>query len=148
MIDRQQIVDSARSMIGTPWRHLCRQPGVALDCAGLVICVGRQIGAMQKNFDFREYSRVPDGHSLISACDEYLINKTTNINQLQIGMIVVVKTEKDPQHVGIVGRHHSGELSIIHATNGNLRKKTCEQRLVFSNRFQFVAAYDFAGVEA
>ena len=38
MITREAFVAAVRGFIGTPYRHLGRLPGVALDCAGLVHC--------------------------------------------------------------------------------------------------------------
>lgn len=35
------IVEAARTLVGTPYRHQGRQPGQGLDCVGVVICVAR-----------------------------------------------------------------------------------------------------------
>ncbi|MBK8745664.1 MAG: peptidase P60, partial [Propionivibrio sp.] len=39
------ILAAARACIGTPFVHQGRIPGLALDCAGLVVAVAQAIGA-------------------------------------------------------------------------------------------------------
>lgn len=51
------IVASARSMLGTPFRHQGRVPGVGLDCVGLVIAVARELDL--SGYDVTGYSRLP-----------------------------------------------------------------------------------------
>jgi len=40
-----EILAAARACLGTPFLHQGRIPGVALDCAGLVVAVAQAIGA-------------------------------------------------------------------------------------------------------
>ena len=58
------VVAAARAHIGTPWQHQGRLRGVALDCAGLVIMVARDLGIVEPDFDIRGYGRAPDGTML------------------------------------------------------------------------------------
>lgn len=39
-----QVVETGRAMIGTPYHHLGRVPGVGLDCVGLYVCVAQKLG--------------------------------------------------------------------------------------------------------
>ncbi|MDT0635106.1 hypothetical protein [Spectribacter hydrogenoxidans] len=54
------IVTAALAWEGTPYRHLGRTRR-AIDCAGLIILVGREVGAFAPDFDVRNYPRDPSG---------------------------------------------------------------------------------------
>jgi cell wall-associated NlpC family hydrolase len=53
-----RVIDIARTHLGTPWRHLGRLPGVALDCVGEIYCTGREAGALIS--DVQNYGRCPN----------------------------------------------------------------------------------------
>lgn len=129
----------ARSYIGTPFHHQARVPGVGLDCVGLVICVGRELGVFDPIFDVPGYSRYPDGVMLMRNLQMHL----TQIEETDMapGDIVCVAFEKFPQHVGIVGDYLYGGLSIIHAASKH--GKVIETRLLFGSSMRFVAAFRF-----
>lgn len=40
----KEIVDVARTYIGTPWHHAARVKGVGIDCSGLLIMVSQDLG--------------------------------------------------------------------------------------------------------
>jgi hypothetical protein len=66
---------------------------------------------------------------------------------MQPGDVVVCRWGIQPQHLGIVGDHPSGGLSIIHAESRRAAK-VVEHRLVFGDSaMKFVAAYSLPGVE-
>lgn len=138
---RHQIVAAARHWLDTPWQHQQRMHGVAVDCAGLVICVARAIGAVAPDFDINGYSRNPDG-TLLAVLDEHLLPIPRE--QLQPGDVVVLSIVGEPQHLGIVGDYRHGGLSIIHASS--TAGRVIETRLMFAGNFQFRAAYRFPRV--
>src|SRR5882762_1230801 len=72
MVTRAQVVECARSYIGTPWHHQARVKGPqgGIDCAGLVICVGEELKLFE-SVETPNYSRYPDG-SLLPTCAKYL----------------------------------------------------------------------------
>lgn len=43
-IDGMSIVAQARTWLGTPFAHQGRIKGVGVDCGGLLLCVGRELG--------------------------------------------------------------------------------------------------------
>lgn len=56
--DPLEILGAARSMLGTPFHHQGRLPGVGLDCAGLIVCAFRAVGV--ELIDLQGYGRRTD----------------------------------------------------------------------------------------
>lgn len=137
---RAEVVAEARSWIGTPWTHQQRAKGVAVDCAGLIIGVARALSLVAPGFDIQGYVRVPDG-SLLARCNEAMtrIDKAT----MQPGDVLVVATDNEPAHMGILGDYRHGGLSLIHAANG---RGVIEHRLMFARNLRFKAAFVLPGV--
>lgn len=148
MTTREDIVQVARSLLETPFHHMGRLPGVGLDCAGIWVCVARQLGLVPPDFDVPAYVPQPDGHSMIEWCNMYMGSSVARADLLP-GHGIVLITDKDPQHLGIVGDYGGGRLSIIHASNSfsTVPPRVIETRLMFSRNQRFVAAYRFPGVE-
>jgi cell wall-associated NlpC family hydrolase len=144
-IDRMLVVDAARSMIDTPFAHQGRTPGLALDCAGLLICVARSLGLIAPDFDVSGYSRRPDGNSLRTYCDLYMA-PIASADLLGFGDVVLVAWRNGlPQHLGIVAPYvHSG-LSMVHAESRR-HQRVIETRLLFGQAMRLVAAYRIPGV--
>jgi hypothetical protein len=146
-ISRAAIIGAARSFIDTAFEHRGRSPGVGLDCAGVLVCAARLVGAVPESFDVPEYGPVPDGRLMLEWCREYLGAERTQ-DSMRPGDVLVVRTAQHPQHLALLADYHSepGVLSIIHASNTPLHRKVLEQRLVFSRKQAFVAAFEFPGV--
>lgn len=143
--ERLRILSAARGCIGTPYMHQGRLPGVALDCAGLVICVGWQIGIWPESFDVTGYAATPDGKSLIGHCDSCM----TRIDRAEMkpGDVLVIRWATDPQHLGIVGDYLHGGLSLIHAfSNPDGRGSVMEHHLGDAHLRRCIAAYRLPGV--
>ena len=122
-----------------------RTPGLALDCAGLLIAAARRLLLVAPDFDVPAYERQPDGHSMMSWTEQYMTRIT--YSAMQPGDAIVTSVEKDPQHLGILGDYWHGGLSLIHATQVAAPPRVIETRLMFSRRQRFVAAYSFKGAE-
>ena len=139
------VVTAARTWIGTPYQHQQRIKGVAVDCAGLVIGVARELNLVTENFDITGYSPVPDGTSLVLNCEDYMTEVPKQ--NMRPGHIIVVKFDSEPQHFGILSDYIHGRLAIIHATSRYM--KVIETRLLFSESpsgMKFVSAYCLPGV--
>ena len=135
------IVAAARTHMGTPWVHQGRTPGVAMDCAGLVICVARQLGLVPPDMDVNGYTREADG-SMLAWCDEHM----TRIADLELGAVIVVVCDRQPQHMGIVGDYRHGGWSLIHGAS--LAGRVVETRLMWARNMRLVAVYRMPGVGA
>lgn len=134
-----KIVAAARACLDTPYHHQARKPGVGLDCVGLVVCVGRTVGALNAGFDVRGYSRVPDGFSLVHHLGEQL--NPVDRADMQPGDVVCVAFDGYPQHIGVLGDYVHGGLSIIHAASAAGR--VIETRLLFTAAMRFVSAHRY-----
>ena len=133
---------AARSLLGVPFRHLGRNPRIALDCVGLlkeclVIC-GEHL--LADTYDLSGYSRTPSDGIL----DKQLaaaFGKSLALDQIQAGDVVSMRNGSyGPScHVAIVAEYVYGGLSIIH-TSGSVQR-VVECRFDVS---QLVALYRIA----
>lgn len=130
----------ARAWLGTPWQHQGRLPGVALDCAGLVICVARSLGYVPPTWDSNGYVRSPDG-SMLPLCDQMM--SRIDEGAMAPGDVVAIAIGLNPQHMAIVGDYRHGGLSLIHSQS--VAGKVVETRMVWARRFRFSGAWRFGG---
>lgn len=142
MTTRTQIVECARSFLGTPFHHQARLKHVGVDCIGLVIGVARELNLIAPDFDIHAYPRIPDGTTLLDTACQHMteIDKST----AQPGDVVVISFGLLPQHFGIFGDYRHGGLSIIHAASN--AGKVIETRLMFSSSMKYVAAFALPGI--
>ena len=130
------IIEAARSEIGTPFRHQGRVAGKRLDCAGLIVRVAELLGVQVA--DQKGYSRLPSRSNLESAIDVQQ-NVFRVLGEPKAGDILLLRFGKDPQHLAIF----TGE-NIIHSTNQTGR--VVEERFDAIWRLRLVRIYRFAGV--
>jgi len=64
------VVQAARHVIGTPFRHCGREPGVAMDCGGLIVYVASLAGLAARGPCL--YSRFPSRVGLGTILDRHL----------------------------------------------------------------------------
>lgn len=145
MTTRAEIVAIARTFLDTPYHHMGRQPGVAMDCAGVLICAGRAAGLVPADFDVPNYVPQSDGVSLLTWCREHLGPAVSRLD-LQPGDVIVVRPGVRPQHLALLGDYRHGGLSIIHSSNEARPPRVIETRLMFSEALRFVAAFRMPGV--
>ena len=129
------ILTVARSFLGTPFRHQGRIPGLALDCAGLVVSVAKSIGA--DYIDRPGYSRNPSGGMLESALDDQPCLE--RVQDRQPGDVLLMRFAGEPQHLAIF----TGD-NIIHSYESV--GKVCEHRMADVWAVRIVRVYRFKGV--
>lgn len=144
VVSRAEVVACAREWMGTPFQHQQRSKGVAVDCAGLIIGVARELGLVDSEFDVNAYPRQADGVSLIASCDRYLL-RTTKADLLPAD-VIAVSFDGRPQHLGFVADYRHGGLSMIHAYDRPTVRKVVEHRLLFGQSMKFAGAFRFKGV--
>lgn len=101
-------VRAARAYLGCPFAHQGRSRQ-GMDCAGLVILVGRDLGALPPTWDANGYAKVPDG-SMFQHCETMLVPSPGPAP----GRIALMRFDKEPQHLGVLGEHE-GRMTLIHA---------------------------------
>lgn len=132
----------ARTLIDTPFHHAARLPGVGIDCVGVVVLTGAHIGAWPAGFDVLPYPEFPTGMDMRTKCRQFL--RIVRKQDMQPGDVVLLISDKDPQHLGIVGRYkRTHHLSVIHASNAIDRPRVVETPLLFGSGFKFCEAYAF-----
>jgi cell wall-associated NlpC family hydrolase len=62
------IADAARTFVGTPFVHQGRQPGIGLDCAGVVLCAAWESGLSLP--EVADYGRMPKVEHLVAHLSE------------------------------------------------------------------------------
>jgi cell wall-associated NlpC family hydrolase len=60
-----KLADAALAMVGTPFHHQGRKPGVGVDCVGLVVCSVRMCGGEVN--DVLGYPRTPPSQLMLDA---------------------------------------------------------------------------------
>lgn len=105
------IVAHARTMIGTPWRHRGRSAW-AVDCVGLLVASLRAAGVPVA--DRSNYGREPWKDGLR---EEMRAQFGEPVTDWQPGDVALMRWRptQEPSHVGIIGDHPTGGLSLIHA---------------------------------
>lgn len=129
------IVAAARSCIGTPFRHQGRIPGVALDCAGLIVAVAETVGA--EYADRPGYGRNPANGLLESVLDQQPCLE--RVFDRKPGDVLLMRFSGEPQHLAI----YTG-MNIIHSHEAV--GKVCEHRLADVWAARIVRTYRFKGV--
>jgi len=138
----ERILAVARSEIGTPFRHQGRIPGVALDCAGLVVRVAYKIEA--KYLDYSGYSRHPSDGLLESALDAQPCLARVQVSEMQAGDVLLMRFKSDPQHLALFAG-----WSDVYQAEGVIHawlqaRKVCEHVLTDEWRARIVRVYRFA----
>lgn len=138
MIQRTEIVRIAREYVGTPFHHQARLKGVGIDCIGLIVCVGKDLG-----FDFKDCTNYPwraDGVTLKKRLDEDLIV----VDNPDLGDILLFWSFKPdiPTHVGI-----KTDRGMVHAYAHEGAKRVVESGIDKWWTDRLVAVYQFPGVE-
>ncbi len=82
---------------------------------------------------------MPDG-TLLNFCDQHM----QRIQALELGAVLALVTETQPQHLGIVGDYRHGGWSVIHAATKPGR--VIETRLMFAKNFLLRGIYRLPGV--
>lgn len=145
MITRAAIVAAARGLLGTPYGHQGRVPGLQgrVDCIGLPVVVAWAVGAKPRAWNVAGYRPIPDGHTMLRRLRAEMGAEVLR-EAMQPGDLLVLDWGQYPHHVAIIGDYHLGGLSMIHADN--IQRKVIEHRLTIADHARFVTAFEFPGV--
>lgn len=113
-MSEREFIDAARRLKGARWRHRGRKPW-AVDCVGLVALAARESGVPGE--DVSGYGREPWDDRLRKGCRERW-GEPLPPSEARPGDIALVRwSVGEPSHMGVVGDHPDGGLTLIHATN-------------------------------
>lgn len=98
MTSRQQIVDETLTWLNTPYHHHQCVKGVGVDCAQLLIGVGKAVGFLGQDFRIDNYANLARGSYLIRHIEHHLISTDKALH----GDIVLIRFSSLDTHVGIV----------------------------------------------
>lgn len=132
-----EIIDAARLAIGTPFQHQGRSPWKALDCAGLIVHVAREVGI--EYVDQAGYSRLPSGGMLEAALDRQPGLRQVPVSERKPGDVLLMRFKNEPQHLAI----YAGD-TIIHSYAAV--RQVCEHRLDDAWLARIVGVYRFKGL--
>jgi cell wall-associated NlpC family hydrolase len=138
----KEIVALARETLGTPYQHQGRVNGLALDCAGVPVYVGKRLG-----MDFADvtgYGRLPMPDEMRAALDRALVRVAKS--DVSPGDVAWIRFKSEPQHLAIVGDYVHGGLSLIHAYNGGGLRAVVEHHLDAAWMGRIVAVWRYPGV--
>lgn len=120
-MDRRLIFEKAREYIGTPFHQQGRVKGRGLDCVGIVLCVGEDLGLKYNDgrpigrFDYKDYGMYPVMDSMQTEAEKIFIKKTRK--EMVPGDIVTMRAPFIVHHMAVVSQLEQG-LGIIHAHGG------------------------------
>lgn len=136
MTTAAQVVECARSFIGTPYAHQGRARGHGIDCAGLVICVAQMCGI--SSFDLRAYGRQPDPAQMLHLLREHL-DPVRMAKRAPGDVLSFAYWRGRVQHLGLLV---SADI-FVHSID---RHGCIEQRLAGPWEHRLRAVYRFRGV--
>lgn len=129
------LIAAARACLGTPFHHQGRQPGVGLDCGGLMVVALRAIGL--DPVDLPAYGRRPRDGMMERMLDAQPLMSRVSIDLLQPGDILLMRFDAEPQHLALL----AGD-TVIHAYEAV--GQVVEHRLDSRWRRRIVRAYRLA----
>lgn len=104
---RADIVSAARAYLGVRYVHQGRSTA-GMDCLGLLICVGRDLGFLPHDYDRQDYTHQPSAPVLLAGMTDRL--QPIALAEAQPGDILVLASAGQPVHVGI-----KSDVGIVHA---------------------------------
>lgn len=147
----REVVLAAQRWVGTRFRHQGRERAVGgsrggCDCLGLLVGVAKELDLLSESgkrladFDVRDYGHIPDGEKLQTMLGQLLCEVSPR--QIKAGDVLLMRFEREPQHLAIVSDMAEGGLGIIHAYAAV--RKVVEHRLDAPWRSRIVRVYRLA----
>lgn len=149
MTTRADVVKAARGYVGTPFRHQGRILDVAIDCVGLVLCIGEDLhlsdreGVPFKRADYPDYAAQPTDRFVLQELRRRAIAKPIGA-QLEPGDILAMRIPHLPCHAAVVV-DRADRLYMIHAYDSGPRQ--CVEHIISTAwRNRAVGVFCFPGV--
>lgn len=114
--------EAARTFLGVPFQHQKRDPSIGLDCIGLAVLSGRMLSLPFVELDRTDYGTEPT-NGVLESYLRVAFGPPVPKASIQPGDIVAIDYAGAIRHLGIVGEHPQGGLSLIH-TNSKVGRVT------------------------
>jgi NlpC/P60 family putative phage cell wall peptidase len=143
------VVKAARTYVGTPFRHQGRIRDLAIDCVGLVLCVGEDLGLVDRagvpfhRLDYPDYAAQPTDRFVLEELRRRAIVKPAGA-PLEPGDLLAIRVPSLPCHAAVVA-DRAGQLYMIHAYDSGPRQ-CVEHILSPAWRSRAVGVFQFPGV--
>ena len=134
------IINAARGWLNVRWQHQGRTEH-GIDCAGLVILVGKDLGLL--DYDFSTYDRLPQQTA-------FLYHFEDNMDPVELGAecdgdVLVFRQEQYPCHCGILStKYNKPHLIHAHMPRRRVMEEPYDEK---EWKGKFVAAFRYRGVE-
>lgn len=142
LVDASQVAAEALSWEGVPWRHKGRGR-TGIDCGGLLLAVGWELGIWPRSFDIQIYPRQPDGSIKAQLMDAGFTPVSDDLAGIPVGaaLLMAPGSPRFPYHLAIMAQ---GNL-VVHAHAPRRRVVVHSLRGKFATQVQTV--YRYPGVD-
>ncbi len=125
-ITKPEIILQARTWLGTKYHHQGRLKKSAagaggVDCIGLIIGVIDELGLQDGTgtqlsaHDEFNYSMHPERGRLVASIQKHL--REVPLAKMSEGDVLLFRTFRDPQHVGLLSNYPTGGPGLIHCNS-------------------------------
>jgi NlpC/P60 family putative phage cell wall peptidase len=151
MVKTADIVACARQYVGTPFRHQGRIAGLGIDCVGLVLCIGEDLGLVDREgipfrrLDYPNYAAQPTDRFVLEELRRRALTQPIG-REIEPGEITAIRIPHLPCHAA-VAVDRAGVHYMIHAYDSGPRQ-CVEHILSQAWRNRVVGVFRFPGVTA
>ena len=134
----KKVVETARSLVGTKWRHKGRSKH-SIDCVGIIVYSFAAAGV--EIIDRKHYGREPWKDGLDEVLEKNFCKKLDKKERRGVDVAIIWFDDMPaPSHIGIIAKHPYGGLSLIHSYS---MQNTVEHFIddVWYNRISHVYRY-------
>lgn len=135
-LQQRDIFLTARTCVGSPFRHQGRSPAQGLDCVGLIVYTLNAIGL--KNVDFRDYKKIPVKNAISSHAGRAGFTQKAK-SDMTAGDLVIMRFGRYIEHAVIVS-----DRGIIHACEKY--GKVVEHSLDMEWQSKIISVYKFPNI--
>lgn len=146
-ITGQDLINTARTYIGTPFHHAGRVKGVGVDCIGLLVCVAQELGFVIE--DTLNYAATQDEYPLMVASLERYCTEISSedASAWESGDVLVFRDRRINNHCALFVEGSAKQSpGMIHAYSTGGVNKVVEHGLDSNWKRRIAKVYRFREV--
>jgi cell wall-associated NlpC family hydrolase len=132
-VTQEDVVSEARKWVGTPFRHQGRLRSVGVDCAGLILGVGKALGALPAALEYRGYGAGAYAPALLEALENWL-----EPSERGPGRVALFRIGGEPRHLAFLSP--GGMIHVM------WNRHVCEVAIGERWESRYDSSYSFRGV--